>query len=316
MDRIGLSRREVLASLGGIGAAGAVSGAGTYALLADEASFGGSIQSGTVAIEVDGQVHPASFSADGINRGDSGWETLKVVVRTNSAWLWLTSDCPPSVDRLGDALLVSLRWDGTTVVKSGTLSSVRRSLREGVLLGGSCTEPNEPIDLELRWELPEDTPDSVADETTGVEFAFAAEQCRHNDAGETSNPFAGATPCDESATCVPCPRSDHERVASASFEYDGPATATVELLQQQSDGSPKTDYAFADLEPGDTFTTALPGSGKADIDVVVDGDVVGDFHISCSQPFGPGLVIGDGTYSLTVLEAADKAENTICEVEQ
>ena len=315
MTRIGLSRREVLASLGGIGAAGAVSGAGTYALFADEASFGGSIQSGTVAIEVDGQVHPASFSADGINRGDSGWETLKVVVGTNPAWLWLTSDCPPSVDRLGDALLVSLRWDGTTVA-SGTLSSMRRSLRSGVLLDGSCTDPDTSIDLELVWELPDDVPDWVAGETTSVEFGLTAEQCRHNNVGGISNPFADSPACDEPDECTPC----EERVASSSFEYDGPDTVTVELVRG-GNGSGSGDVLSAEtVDSGDSFAAVFHDPptirGGSDIDVFVDDTLVGDFHVSCSEPFGPGLVIGDGTYSLTVLEATDTDGNAICEVEQ
>lgn len=315
MNPIGLSRREVLGCLGGIGVAGAVSGAGTYALLSGEESFSGSIQSGTVSIEVDGRLRPVSFSIDGIGRGDGDQEILKVVVGTNPAWLWLNSDCPTGTDRLGDALDVRLRWDGKTI-SSGTLSSVRRSLRGGVLLDGSCTDPDESVDLELVWKLPADVPEWVAGETTAVEFVLAAEQCRHNDAGETSNPFDGASACDEPTVCAPCPRSDDERIASASFEYDGPDTVTIELIQRSSGGSPRTDYAFADLAPGDAFGTNLPGSGRPDMDVVVDGATVGDFHYSCSKPFGPGLVIGDGTYSLTVLEATDKAGNTICEVEQ
>ena len=314
MDHIGPSRRAVLASLGGIGVAGAMSGAGTYAILSAEKSFGGSIQSGTVSIELDGRVHPASFSVDGIDRGESGVETLEVVVGTNPAWLWLDSDCPPSIDRLGDALLVTLRWDGSAV-ESGTLSAVRRSLRSGVLLGGSCTAPGEAVDLELVWELPEDTAGRVAGETTTVEFGVVAEQCRHNDAGAAANPF-DPTPCAEPMTCVPCPRSDDERIAGARFEYDGPDAVPIELRQQQSGNSPQTDYAFGALDPGDTFSTDLPGAGKPDIDVLVDGEKIGDFHISCSQPFGPGLVIGDGTYGLTVLEATDKAGNDICEVEK
>ena len=316
MDRTGVSRREVLASLGGIGVAGAVSGAGTYALLSDDASSGGTISAGTLTVS-GGNGRELSFSVRNIDRGGDGDRQLGVVVDTNPAWLWLGSDdCPPVADPLGDALLVTLRWDGTPVA-SGTLSSVRRSLRGGVLLGGSCTTPGKTIELELVWELPEDAPDGAAHKETAVEFRLVAEQCRHN--GDPQNPFAGATPCDEPPTddrCVPCPRGDEERIASASFRYDGPETATVELLQRQSRGSPRTDYAFADLEPGDTFTTDLPGSGRPDIDVALDGEVVGDFHISCSKPFGPGLVVGDGTYSLTVLEATDKAGNTICEVEQ
>ncbi len=315
MNPLGLSRREVLASLGGIGVAGAVSGAGTYALLAGEESFSGSIQSGTVSIEVDGESRSVSFDVRGIDRGDSGQETLEIVVGTNPAWLWLTSDCPPSVDRLGDALLVSLRWDETTVA-SGTLSSIRRSLRSGVLLNGSCTDPDTSIDLELVWELPDKAPDSVAGKETTVEFRLAAEQCRHNDTGGTSNPFAGAPACDEPEECTPC----EERVASASFEYDGPDTVTVELVRGGNGAGSGDVFSAETVDSGDSFAAVFHDPpairGGSDIDVFVDDTLIDDFHVSCSEPFGPGLVIGDGTYSLTVLEATDTDGNAICEVEQ
>jgi len=309
MEPPALSRRDVLASLGGIGVAGAIGGAGTHALLSDGASGGGAISAGTLAVS-DGDGRELSFSVRNIDRGQGGEERLGVVIDANPAWLWLRSRCPSPVDPLGDALSVTLRWDGEAI-ESGTLSDVQRSLAPGMLLGGACTEIGE-TPLEFEWYLPIGTPDSVAGSETHIGFELFAEQCRHNDAGGTSNPFAGAPDCDERRACVPC----EERVAGASFKYDGPDAATVELLQRQNGGSPKSDYAFADLEPGDTFATGLPTSGRADIDVVVDGDRIGEFHVSCSEPFGPGLVVGDGTYSLTVLAATDTDGNAICEVDE
>ena len=304
------SRREVLASLGGIGVAGAIGGAGTHALLSDGASGGGGISAGTLSVSDGDGSQALSFSVRNIDRGQGGEERLGVVVDANPAWLWLRSRCPPPVDPLGDALRVTLRWDGEAV-NSGTLSDIQGSLARGELLGGACTGVGE-TPLEFEWYLPIGTPDSVAGSETHIAFELFAEQCRHNDARRSSNPFAGAPDCDERRACVPC----EERIAGARFEYDGPYAATVELLQRQNGGSPKSDYAFADLEPGDTFVTGLPTSGRADIDVVVDGTRVGDFHVSCSRPFGPRLVVGDGTHSLTVLAATDTDGNAICEVDE
>ena len=319
-----LSRREILAGLGGIGVVGAVSGAGTYGLLAADRSFGGSIRTGTLSVGIDCQrcfVEDSSvaFSIGGIRRGDSDTETISLDVETNPARVWIRTDCPPLADPLGRELLVRIRYDdgdGPSVIASGTFSDVRRRLRSGAILGSGCTTPGKAAELDIEWELPPDASDSAAGQTTNFELEFFAEQCRHGDTNGSDDPFAGTSPCEEPTVCVPCPRSDHERIAGASFEYDGPDTATIELIQQQSDNSPQTDYAFGALDPGDTFSTDLPGSGKADIDVLVDGEKIGDFHISCSEPFGPGLVVGDGTYSLTVLDATDKAGDTICEVEQ
>lgn len=318
-----ISRREILAGIGGIGVAGAVSGAGTYALFSAEESFGGSIRSGTLSIDIDCDRcivddNGVSLALGGIDRGDSGTETLVFTVETNPARLWIGSDCPPAVDPLGDVLLVTLRYDGVTV-ESGTLSSVRRSLRSGLLLGEECTTPGETVELDIGWELPFDAPDATANKQTNFEFVFVGNQCRHTDSTGGDNPFAGTPPCDEPPECVSCPRDgDYERIASATFEYDGPGGAVVELIRG-GNGTGSGDVLAAEtVDPGDSFTAVLHDPpvvrGGADIDVDVDGTTINDFHISCSELFGPGLVIGDGTYSLTVLEATDTEGNTLCGV--
>lgn len=313
-----ISRRKVLAGLGGLGVAGAVSGAGTYAFLTDAAASGGSIQSGTLSIDVDCRRclvdDGVSFAIGGLDRGASGTETLTLTIETNPANLWLRTDCPPTIDRLGETLLVRLRYDGRTV-ESGTLSSVRRSLRRGTSLGTGCTTPGERADLDIEWELPLETPETVAGERTSLQFEFAAEQCRHVDFPDGNNPFAGTSLCDEPPECLPCGEDSGNRIGGATFEYDGPAEVFLELVHVFRGNGPVSDDLFAGrLEPGDTFESVLPPSGRADVNVFVDDAKVFDFHTSCSQPFGPGIVFTDGTYSLTVLEAIDTAGNDICEV--
>lgn len=113
--------------------------------------------------------------------------------------------------------------------------------------------------------------------------------------------------------CVSCPDGG-ERIVSATFEYDGPENTTIDIDQRASGNS---SHSVSGLDPADSFTVPLNGSGRPDFDVVASTDnaetTVGNFHTSCSQPFGPGTEISDGTYSLTVLEAFDKAGRSLCE---
>jgi hypothetical protein len=40
--------------------------------------------------------------------------------------------------------------------------------------------------------------------------------------------------------------------------------------------------------------------------------LLGSFRTSCSEPFGPGTELTDGTYTLTVTEATDTVGNALC----
>ncbi|MFC4249268.1 hypothetical protein ACFOZ7_20440 [Natribaculum luteum] len=116
--------------------------------------------------------------------------------------------------------------------------------------------------------------------------------------------------------CVPCADGSDHRAVEATFEYAGPADdATIVVTQAGRNGS--TISVFG-IDAGESFTLELADSGRPDFDVTVvtaDGTrSIGDFHTSCSEPFGPGTVVTDGTYSLTVLEAFDRRRNPLCEV--
>ncbi len=316
-DSVRLSRRQVLAAVGGIGTAGAVAGVGTGAYLSDRKRVTTAIDTGAVAIDVDCRAcsivdDRLSFAFDGIDRGESDTIAIAFTVETNPARLWLRTTCPPVSDPLGDALAVELDVDGDTIA-AGSLSAVARSLATGIQLD-DCTEPGRPIDLELSWELPAHVPDSLAGKTTAFTAELAAEQCRHVDGGTASNPFADAVPCDEPIDCVTCPGQDGDRIAEALFEYDGPdGEAHLELVRGGGTAEPGRT-----VEPGEIVTAIFHDppqiKGTSDFDVIVDGTTVGDFHLRCSEPFGPGLVISDGTYSLTVLEAFDTDGRSLCEV--
>ncbi|MCU4753618.1 SipW-dependent-type signal peptide-containing protein [Halobacteria archaeon AArc-curdl1] len=313
-----LSRRQVLAAVGTVGTIGAVAGAGTGAYLSDRETYTNAAAAGTVDIAVacdacspvDGTL---AFGFDDLDRGVTGTLEASISVESNPARLWLRTSCPPETDPLGDAIEGYLTADGT-LLATGTLTTIARALATGVRLDSDCLEPATPLDLELEWELPETVSDSLAGESTTFVVDLVAEQCRHIDEAAMADPFAGVEPCAEPPACVDCPRSDDERIASATFEYDGPGDPVLlELVRSVGTSEPGRT-----VEPGDTFTAVFhdpPGvTGNADFDVVVDGVTIGDFHTSCSQPFGPGLEITDGTHTLTVLEAFDADGNRLCEV--
>lgn len=217
-----LSRRSLLAALGGIGAVGAASGAGTFAHFSDTGSFAGNeIGAGEVDIDLsceprgncsveDGHV---TFAVDHINRGGGGRETFTVDVQTNPARLWLGTDCPPAFDPLGDAIEASLKVRDESswfALSSGTLAGIQRHLADGFRLdnldGDACLDPEgEPLQIVLDWSLPADAPDGAAREPTSFGFQLYTEQCRHvsETTAEQSNPFAGLRSCAEPPE--PCP---------------------------------------------------------------------------------------------------------------
>ena len=222
---VDLSRRRLLAGLGGLGAIGAASGAGTFAYLADEETLPrNEIGAGEVELDVScsdsngGNCTVSSGTVsytpeNPIDRGDSGNVTFDVAVRTNPARLWFATTCPPTQDSLGNALEVSLRVDDDWVFPSGSLSVLRREFVNGLraddLDDEACLDPEgDALEIELAWDLPEDAPAAAARKTTAFEFQLYTEQCRHvseDEADTGSNPFAGVGPCDEpEAECVDC----------------------------------------------------------------------------------------------------------------
>ena len=220
---IDFSRRRLLAGLGSIGAISAASGAGTFAYLADEETLPrNEISAGEVELDVscadsnggnctvsNGTVSYTPESP--IDRGDFGYVTFDVSVRTNPARLWFATTCPPTRDPLGNALEVSLYIGGDEEF-SGSLSELRREFAGGLRIDNldddACLEPDgDGIEIKLTWELPEDATADAAGQTTAFEFQLYTEQCRHvsEDDAAGSNPFAEFGPCDEpEPECVDC----------------------------------------------------------------------------------------------------------------
>ena len=264
----GLSRRRLLAGLGGIGAIGAASGAGTSAYFTDAASFAGNdIGSGEVEIDIacesrrnctveDGHV---TFAFDRIDRGDGGEQRFHVGVQTNPARLWLGTDCPPAFDPLGDAIDASLSariGSSETTLSSGTLAGIRRDLVSGIRLddldGDVCLDPNgDPIELVLDWSLPDDAPGRAAGQSTSFGFQLYTEQCRHvsEDDAEGSNPFAGADDCPD--PCVICADDNGVKIGTLTLRYLGEETAHVVVTGKGGSWATSGTVVFDDSIDGD-----------------------------------------------------------------
>lgn len=118
--------------------------------------------------------------------------------------------------------------------------------------------------------------------------------------------------------CVSCRDDSGNRIAGATFEYEGPDDGVSVTIEQRSgETGPQETVTKTGVDTSDSFTVPLNGSGRPDFDVTVDAGTehqIGSFHTSCSQPFGPGTVVSDGLYALTVVEAVDKNGDAICEV--
>jgi predicted ribosomally synthesized peptide with SipW-like signal peptide len=269
-----LSRRRLLAGLGGLGAIGAASGAGTFAYLTDDERLPRNrIGAGEVALDVscsDSSGNGGCTVSNGlvsyapenpIDRGDWGDVTFDVSVRTNPARLWFATTCPPTRDPLGNALEVSLRVGDDWVFPSGSLSELRREFVDGLraddLDGDACLDPEgDALEIELAWELPEDAPADAGGETTAFEFQLYTEQCRHvseDDADTGSNPYAEFGPCDEpEPECVVCDEDDGDVYSFLEFEYLGNESAYI-TARTQGKGT-NGEVAFGgDVDPNETF---------------------------------------------------------------
>ncbi|MFC5134974.1 MULTISPECIES: SipW-dependent-type signal peptide-containing protein [Haloferacaceae] len=257
-----LSRRRLLAGLGGLGAIGAASGAGTFAYLSDEEMLpNNAIGAGEVELDVscsgDGDCIVSNgivnFTPDGpIDRGDSGDVTFEVSVRTNPARLWFATECPPIPDHLGDALEVDLTIDGK--VFSGSFSELRREFVKGHRIDDSCLDPSDSIDVELAWELPDDAPAAVAGQTTGFEFHLYTEQCRHVSEDDAVNPFSGSGSCDEPPECAICDEDDEDVYRFLEFKYLGSEAASIVARTQGKGTNGETAFHQEEnVDPGETF---------------------------------------------------------------
>lgn len=289
----GLSRRQLLAGIGGVGAVGMGSGLGTGAYLSDRATFdGNALGAGGVELTVDGAVTDGvvKLGVSGIEPGDAGTERFDVGVRTNPVRIWLAADCPEPDDGLADALRVDMRVDGDVVPGGqGVLSDVRRALVDGERIDAGCLDPGDTLDVAVGWRFPEDAPNSLEGTDAALALRLYAEQCRHVSEADAaaSNPFAGLT-CDESSddcpACVEFGKADDVEAALAVGDVlplvelpDGTEPHSIEITAVETkedgeavgaafalidaDGNPGPDLCAVEIKGG-------PGTARYEIDPV------------------------------------------------
>ena len=284
----GLSRRRLLAGIGGVGAVGMASGLGTGAYLSDRETFADNVfGAGEVelALTVDGEPTngTVSLAVSGIDRGHSGREEFEVSVHTNPVRVWFATDCPDAGDTLARALEVDIAVDRESVTDGyRPLADVERDLVAGERLVEGCLAPDDRVPVEVLWRLPADAPDEAAGQAADLTFKLYAEQCRHvaETGAENSNPFA-AYACEE-VKCVPCADDNGVKIGSLTLRYlgDEPANVTVAAVGSGSGGRGNGGTAVLDDEvgPNETFT--------------VDG---ADVPANDPDWIGPMLFLDDGS---------------------
>ncbi|WP_144800034.1 hypothetical protein [Halorubrum depositum] len=287
----GLSRRQLLTGIGGVGAVGMASGLGTGAYLSDRATFGGNaLGAGGVELTVDGDVTDGAveLGVSGIEPGDAGTERFAVGVRTNPVRVWLAADCPDPDDALADALEVDVRVDGTPVPGGqGTIADVRRALADGERIDVGCLDPGDALDVAVGWRLPGDAVDALAGTDAALAFRLYAEQCRHVSEADAaaSNPFAGLTcdePGDDCPACVEFGKADDVEAALAVGDVlplvelpDGTEPHSIEItaVETKEDGE-AVGAAFAlidaDGNPGPNLCAVEIKGGQETVRYEID----------------------------------------------
>lgn len=202
-----ISRRALLGSLGTVGGAGAVFGAGTTALFTDTERFEESVvSSGPIDVLVswkdqtteDGTVTVTFDLSDGKATTNL---TITPDETSNPAAVWIRPTCPTGPADSIVNVEFTLPDCGETVYSGGSLPEVVDDLRKngGVRLEtascGGCISPDEQIELEIYWEFSEsadynaENPDDVK-----LDFEFRAIQCRY----DPGSPFKPLDPCHDS----------------------------------------------------------------------------------------------------------------------
>ncbi|MEZ3165137.1 DUF7467 domain-containing protein [Halorubrum miltondacostae] len=270
----GLSRRRLLAGIGGVGAVGMASGLGTGAYLADRERFPDNVfGAGEVGLTVDGvptdgTVLLGPLTVDRTTFDERpGPETFDVGASANPVRVWLATPCPDG-DRLRGTLEVEVVVDGESVTDGyRPLAEVERDLATGVRIDAECLGPDDdPIGVEVFPYLPADSPD-VSGTATDLTLRLYAEQCRHVAEADAaaSNPYAG-TEC--ASACVPCQDENGVAVGALTLRYLGDEPATVVVVATGGgaggNGTGGTTVFDGEVAPDGIFTidgTATPTNG-------------------------------------------------------
>ncbi|MYL66965.1 hypothetical protein [Halorubrum distributum] len=252
----GLSRRRLLAGIGGVGAVGMASGLGTGAYLADRETFpDNAFGAGAVGLTVDGDptdgtVTVGPFAVDRTTfDGRPEPERFEIGASANPVRVWLATRCPDG-DPLGDALEVEVVVDGESLTGGyRPLAEVERDLATGRRVDAGCLDPDGgPIVVEVAPYLPADSPD-VGGEETDLTVRLYAEQCRHVSEAEANapgaNPFAGVVCEGSEADCPEC-------VEFGKADFGGStAPGDVLSLEMILDGAGPHEIEITEVETKD-----------------------------------------------------------------
>ena len=288
----GLSRRRLLAGIGGVGAVGMASGLGTGAYLADRETFRDNIfGAGEVGLTVndeltDGAVTVGPFAVDRTTfDGRPDPERFEIGASANPVRVWLGTRCPDG-NPLGDALEVEVVVDGESLTDGyRPLVEVKRLLATGRRIDDGCLEAGPDggsIAVEVAPYLPADSPD-VGGEETDLTVRLYAEQCRHvTEAAANApgtNPFADIVCEGSEADCLECVELGKADFGESTASGDvlplemlldgaGPHEIEVTEIETKDDGE-VVGVAFAlrdaDGNPGpDMCTLAIKGGPDRD----------------------------------------------------
>ncbi len=116
--------------------------------------------------------------------------------------------------------------------------------------------------------------------------------------------------------CVPCENGE-SRVIQAQFAYDGPEDISLDV-EQQVTGNGLQETRNYDARVGEDVTVDFNGSNSPDFvfsGTTTDGTIVTfepAIHTSCSRPLPAELSATNGAYTLTLVSATNKHNQSVC----
>jgi hypothetical protein len=266
----GISRRQLLAGLTGVGAAGALTGLGTGALLSDTEGLAAGLAGGALDLEVTWSYPSGASESDSslarVPTTEAGTgSTVDITVDlpqgatdfNNAAFVWVRLLCPEESAVPADDVTVELSYAdgdlaGQSIIGPASLTDLLSpetgdGARTGVPLRATAEDAcldtrndGEPLRLALRIALDESY---VGETAFHLPFEFLGHQCRH--ATATENPFA-RSPVGPCGTVGPFrePASDPEE----SKPDEEPTTESAASETGTTTESPETESSPSEPE--------------------------------------------------------------------
>lgn len=127
--------------------------------------------------------------------------------------------------------------------------------------------------------------------------------------------MAYAPPAQAQSSCGFCEESGSGKVTTLLLEYQGTATATDVVFNVRN---PNGGIIFgpSNVSPGAVIFLERPSVGHIgnNVEVIVNGTKINEFHTSCSEIINVGDNVGTATYPFVVLAGGDQGDPDICAV--